>query len=178
MKNIVLLGILGFFIACNAPQNQQNNSTNEVPPARKIELGIQEQVRDSKSEGTREVVKYSNTGKPSRRFTEVDGVIEGRMEEYFPDGKIKYIRNFAKGQQHGITIGYYPTGERRQSQTFVHGLQEGNDSTFMRNGALQMTIAFKNGKKNGTTTRWSPEGKKIFEAEFADDKLVSTKKVQ
>ena len=56
----------------------------------------------------------------------------------------------------------------RVSDPFRHG----GDTIWYENGGIQFTVQLKEDKKIGPLQKWSPEGKVIFEAIYANDSLV------
>jgi antitoxin component YwqK of YwqJK toxin-antitoxin module len=167
----LLLTIALSTMACQSnTAPDQPHTTPGQPP--QFTLKSTEQKRDS-TLGTRNVVNYANTGKVSRQYKEINGLIEGQMDEYWPDGTRKYLRQFVAGKQHGLTAGYYPSGELRQRQYFDKGLQIGGDTTFYRSGKIQMVITFANGQRNGPMTRWDESGKQTMQVIYKDNQPVA-----
>lgn len=122
-----------------------------------------------------ERIERLETGAIARRVWIVDGKKEGKMTDYYPDGKLKGERWFTNDLQTGRTVLYYPGGQVMESQYYVDGKKQGGDTVWYENGRVQFTTWFEAGKKNGYLRKWSPEGKLIFESRYAHDTLVEVK---
>lgn len=124
---------------------------------------------------TYERIERLETGAIARRVQIVNGKKEGKMTDYYPDGKLRGERLFQNDRQVGRTVLYHPGGQVQEVQYYMDGLREGGDTIWYENGQAQFTSWFKNGKKNGYLRKWSPEGKVIFEALYEMDSVVEIK---
>ena len=122
-----------------------------------------------------ERVERFETGAVSRRVNLVDGKRDGKMTDYFPDGKIMAERWFKLGKQEGKTTVFYPNGAVKEVQYYESGAQTGGDTIWYENGRIQFAVLFKESKKNGYLRKWGPEGELIFEAKYAMDTLIEVK---
>lgn len=120
------------------------------------------------------VEKYG-TGSVSRRYQEIDGKKEGKMTDYFPDGRLKAERWFQNDQQTGRTVIYFPGGQIREVQYYQDGKKEGGDSLFYENGKLEFVVEYHQEKKHGYMRKWTPDGALIIEARYSMDSLVEVK---
>lgn len=132
---------------------------------------------DSGSSGpqTYERIERLENGAVTRRVQIVNGKKEGKMTDYYPDGKLRGERLFQNDKQVGRTVLYHPNGQIMEAQYYVDGLKEGGDTIWYENGQAQFASWFKMGKKNGFLRKWSPQGELIFEARYAHDTLVEVK---
>lgn len=124
---------------------------------------------------TYERIERLENGAIARRVQIVNGKKEGKMTDYYPDGKLRGERLFQNDRQVGRTALYHPDGQLMEVQYYVDGLREGGDTIWYPNGQVQFTSWFKNGKKNGYLRKWSPEGKTIFEALYEMDSVLEIK---
>lgn len=122
-----------------------------------------------------EKVQYYGTGEVSRRFTEINGKKEGKMLDYYPDGRLKGERFFKNDQQVGRTVLYYPGGKIKETQHYANGLKQGGDTVWYENGQAQFALSYHEGKKHGYLRKWTPEGVLAFEAKYQLDTLVEVK---
>lgn len=122
-----------------------------------------------------ERVERYETGVVSRRVNLVDGKRDGKMTDYFPDGKLMAERWFKLGKQEGKTTVFYPGGAVKEVQYYHDGAQTAGDTIWYENGHIQFAVLFKESKKNGYLRKWSPEGELIFEAKYAMDTLIEVK---
>ena len=124
---------------------------------------------------TYERIERLENGPVARRVQIVNGKKEGKMLDYYPDGKLRGERLFQNDKQVGRTMLYHPNGQIMEAQYYMDGLKEGGDTIWYENGQVQFTSWFKNGKKNGYLCKWSPEGNIIFEACYEMDSVVEIK---
>ncbi len=122
-----------------------------------------------------ERIERLETGAIARRVQIVNGKKEGKMTDYYPDGKLRGERLFQNDHQVGRTVLYYPGGQIMEVQYYANGLKEGGDTIWYENGQVQFTSNFEAGKKKGYLRKWSPEGNMIFEARYEMDSLVEVK---
>ena len=131
--------------------------------------------RQSDSNQPKERVEKYGSGVVSRRFQEINGKKEGKMTDYFPDGRVKAERWFQNDKQTGRTVLFYPGGQIREVQYYLDGKKQGGDSLFYENGRLEFVVAYNREKKDGYMRKWSPEGKLVIEAKYSMDSLVEVK---
>lgn len=119
-------------------------------------------------------------GSIRRRYSLVDGKIEGEMLDFYrKTSAIEIKRNFVNGVQTGKTELFYPDGKRKEVQYYENGKKQGGDTIFYPNGKPQFLVTFKNGKMDGPLRRWTEEGALFFEAYYQQDSLQKvTKKMQ
>jgi len=122
-----------------------------------------------------ERIERFETGAISRRVELVNGQREGKMTDFYPDGKLMAERWFNLGKQHGKTLIYYPAGAVKEVQYYAHGEQQGGDTIWYEDGRIQFAVVFEKSKKNGYLRKWSPIGDLIFESKFAMDTLIEVK---
>jgi antitoxin component YwqK of YwqJK toxin-antitoxin module len=124
---------------------------------------------------TKEVIFKYPTGEISQRHTEVKGQKQGKMTEYFKDGKVKTERNFENGQEVGRTVHYYPGGAIKEAQHYEGGKLQGGDTVFYETGTPQFLRNWNHGVLDGYIRKWGEDGVLIYEAKYANDKLVEVK---
>lgn len=119
-------------------------------------------------------------GSIRRRYTMVEGKIDGEMIDYYPKtGAVQVKRQFVKGIQVGRTELFYPDGKLKEVQYYEGGEKQRGDTIFYPNGQPQFLITFKNGKKDGPMRRWEEDGTLFFEAHYVQDSLKEvTKKME
>ncbi len=121
---------------------------------------------------TYERIERFETGQISRRSNIVEGKIEGKMTDYYNDGKLMAERYFVNGLQEGRTVIYYPSGQIKEVQHFIAGKKEGGDTLWYEDGKVQFVTTLKNDKKDGYLRKWNPAGDLIYEAKFSLDTLL------
>ena len=123
-----------------------------------------------------EKVDYYDTKAIKRRYQVVNGHKQGKMTEYYNDGKTKAERNFKDDLEEGRTVYYFPSGKIREVQHFIAGEKQFGDTLWYDTGELQFTVEFKDSKKNGYFRKWSKEGETVIEAIYNQDTLVRVTK--
>jgi len=129
---------------------------------------------DSDSKTYERVERFEN-GQVSRRSNIVKGLKEGKMTDYYNDGKLMAERFFEKGQQHGRTLIYYPSGQIKEVQYFLQGKKEGGDTLWYEDGKIQFITTLKADKKHGYLRKWGLSGELVYEAKYEMDTLVEVK---
>ncbi|MEI6411950.1 MAG: hypothetical protein WCR52_21340 [Bacteroidota bacterium] len=129
----------------------------------------------SDSKPKEKLIYYKDSNAVLRRYFTIKDQIDGLMQEYYQDGKVKMERNFKNGIQTGPSIAYYPDGKHKERQYFVNGVQEGGDTLFYPDGKPQFIVQFKGGKKDGALQKWTEDGVLFFEAIYQMDSLKSVK---
>ena len=77
-----------------------------------------------------EVVQNYGTGEISRRYTTIDGKKEGKMIDYYPNGKLKGERMFENDIQVGKTTLYHKNGRIKEVQYYADGKIPGDRNGF------------------------------------------------
>ncbi len=127
--------------------------------------------QDTQPKITERIERYGN-GTVSRRVQIVDGRREGKMTDYYPDGKIMAERWLQNGLQEGKTLIYYPSGKVKEVQYYRAGRQQEGDTIWYEDGRIQFTVFMKDNLKDGYLRKWSPDGKLIFESRYTADSLT------
>lgn len=122
-----------------------------------------------------ERIERLESGAVTRRVQIVNGKKEGKMVDYYSDGKLMAERWFKNGVQEGKVMIYHPSGKIKEVQYFRQGMQQQGDTIWYENGQIQFTVTLENDKKNGYLHKWSPEGNLIFECRYSHDTLVEVK---
>ena len=83
------------------------------------------------------------------------------------DGKI----SFKNGIIDGLVELYYPNGKLAKMATFKDGETNGIEKTYYENGQMNMEVLHKNGKKDGMGKLYSTKGILVGEFTFKNDML-------
>lgn len=130
-----------------------------------------------KKSNVEEKILNHQDGSIRRKFTLIDGKIEGEMLEYYEKtGQVQLRRFFENGIQIGRTEMYYPDGKLKEVQYYQNGKKEGGDTIFYANGQPQFLVTFKQGKMDGPMRRWQENGELFFEAFYQQDSLKKVTK--
>ena len=118
---------------------------------------------------------YYASGEVSRKHTEIDGKKEGKMTEYYKDGKVKSERMFENDVEVGTSVFFYQTGTVKERIYLDGGKLNGGDTTFYEDGKPQFMRNWNNGVLDGYIRKWDENGNMTYEARYANDKLVEVK---
>jgi hypothetical protein len=70
---------------------------------------------------------------PSHAFAEV-------RKEYYPNGKLKFERNYINGKQEGITKVYFESGKLEAERNYKNGKLEGLEKEYYESGELKRSL--------------------------------------
>lgn len=90
-----------------------------------------------------------NTGQKLMRRNFKDGKKEGRFEQWWPNGNLRYLFNYKGDKLDGLQTVYYPDGKHRQESHFTEGKEEGLQSSWAPDGTLLSNYTIKNGRLYG-----------------------------
>ena len=96
-------------------------------------------------------------------------------KEYYPNGKLKSVLNYKKGQLEGIALYYYENGTLKERVNYRKGKRERTGTTYYESGKLKEEITYVNGMRENVKL-YSEDGNLISESLYKDDKLVEEKK--
>lgn len=74
---------------------------------------------------------------------------QNQKVDFYPNGKIKFIKNYEDHLLNGMSIWFFPNGKMQECITFVNGEAEGHAYYFYESGALKTRRVFKNDKPVG-----------------------------
>jgi len=77
---------------------------------------------------------------------------EGRYEEWYSDGQIKYDGNFKKGKRNGICSEWYLNGQKQAEEQWKNGQLNGRTRYWKENGELQYDLNLTHGENNNQKT--------------------------
>lgn len=118
---------------------------------------------------------YYESGAISRRVPLVNGKKDGKMIQYYADGKVMGERWFKEDRQVGRTVLYYPSGVLKEVQYYTDGEKQGGDTIWHENGRIQNIATFEAGKKHGYFRTWDAVGHLVVEVRYVRDTLVEVK---
>ncbi|MFK7922197.1 MAG: energy transducer TonB [Bacteroidia bacterium] len=124
-----------------------------------------------------ETTTYSN-GSPNMTATFADGILSGEVRSWYPDGQLRYIREYRAGKRVGLETVYYPDGNlyrkgnidqgdykiyhpNGQMQVFNDSIASDGTHYYLRwnsAGVLIESVPLVDGKENGLHQFWSAKG--------------------
>ncbi len=82
----------------------------------------------------------------------------GIMEEFYPDGQIKKLVSFSKGQLNGDFFEFSPTGEMMLSGRYLEDQKTGEWASFFPNGTKKSEFNYRENLLEGITKNFYPNG--------------------
>jgi hypothetical protein len=77
---------------------------------------------------------------------------EGRYEEWYSNGQIKYNGYFKKGKRNGLCSAWYLNGQKQADEQWKNGQLNGRTRYWTENGELQYDFNFTHGENNNQKT--------------------------
>lgn len=77
---------------------------------------------------------------------------EGRYEEWYSNGQIKYEGFFKKGRRNGVCSEWYPNGQKEAEEQWKNGQRNGRTRYWSENGELQYDLNITRGEVNNKKT--------------------------
>lgn len=87
-----------------------------------------------------------------------NGLFDGELKYYYPNGNLKSVLNFEEGEQNGKQTLYHPNGELKEVFFCKDGYYHGSDVIYYSNGVIQKKGNFFNGEHDGEITNYHPNG--------------------
>ena len=106
---------------------------------------------------------------PARGFAEV-------VEEYWPDGQVKWERNYQDGKLDGISKHYGEDGTLLAEENYENGKKNGISKLYYKDGTLRMETNYQDGIKDGLETTYLRWDSKKTVALFEQGKATTTKR--
>lgn len=107
-----------------------------------------------------------------------NGVLEGEVKVFNPDGKIARIYRMRNDQRHGEEVLYYPekllNGEPipKMSLIWFQGKIQGLVKTWYDNGIMESQRTVSDNERNGLATAWYRDGNLMMLEDYDQGKLV------
>jgi len=99
-------------------------------------------------------------------------------KEYYPDGKLKAVLNYKKGELDGLALYYYQNGNLKERANYRKGTRERVSTTYYEDGNLKEEIHYADGKREGLARLYDEDGRLIGEAVYRNDQLISEKQLK
>lgn len=156
---------------------------------------------DEKGKRTGEWTWYHDNGKVREKTTYVNGLREGKSEEFFPSGLLSFRGNYkadmldgdfeAYGLHGGLTTkaqmkadkldgpasAYYANGEKKADVNYLAGKISGEATYYTIDGKAYSKMNYLNGKLNGHGVNYYSSGQVQNEGEYKNDDLFGYWKV-
>ena len=101
-----------------------------------------------------------------------NGIIDGVVELYYPNGKLAKIGTFKNGETNGIQKDFYENGVLKEERFYKNDKLQGISKSYYPNGKLQIEASFKEDKLDGISKEYDETGKIIDQTTFKDNKQI------
>jgi antitoxin component YwqK of YwqJK toxin-antitoxin module len=123
---------------------------------------------------------YKESGSIQSRFT-VDTTggntrKHGKYLSWYPDGKIKTLGKYLRGEPHGFFHEWYQNGKRYSSGKYYYGKKEGIWSYWNADGQLAQKVPYQKHRKTGVLTTYYPTGRVESKQQVWQSKLHGLQK--
>ncbi|HYC88537.1 MAG TPA: toxin-antitoxin system YwqK family antitoxin [Thermoanaerobaculia bacterium] len=118
----------------------------------------------------RVVETYDEEGWLAQRATVKDGLLDGELVQYGPDGQPQAIMHYAAGKLEGEAV-FYDNGQPQLRMFYRNGLQHGETTVYGPTGLPTATSQHRAGKLEGMSAWYRPDGTMLRSAEYADGLL-------
>ena len=110
-----------------------------------------------------------------RKVSYEQGLPEGLVECYTPDGFLHIVFSQHEGKKHGEEIEYYPKEPLQQKLlvTWSHDTLQGPVKTWFSDGTQESQKELYQNKKNGLSLAWYRNGDLMLQEEYENDQLLS-----
>jgi len=98
-------------------------------------------------EGKKEGLWVTYVGKSKIEENYADGLLNGWVHHYYPDGTLKYEGKYVDNLPNGQHNWYWDNGKKKLSGRYVMGKKTGDWKKYDSNGILLITITYQNGKE-------------------------------
>ena len=102
-----------------------------------------------------------------------NGIIDGIVELYYPNGKLAKMATFKDGEKNGIQKEYYENGVLKEERFYKNDKLEGISKIYYPSGKVQIEASFKDNKLDGISREYAETGKIIDQTEFKDNKQIN-----
>jgi antitoxin component YwqK of YwqJK toxin-antitoxin module len=93
-------------------------------------------------------------------------------KEYYPNGQLKSVLNYKKGQLEGIALYYYENGTLKERVNYRKGKRERTGTTYYESGKMKEEITFVHGDR-ARVKLYSENGEPISEVFYKDGKPLT-----
>lgn len=115
-------------------------------------------------------------GKPNVDGNIKDNFKEGLFTVYFRDGKVELKKTYLLNKENGPFVKYYNNGKVKQEGNLKNEKYSGTWKTYFMNGQIDDITTYNDaGNENGTQQYFDVDGKKYYEAELKDGRILQFK---
>lgn len=94
----------------------------------------------------------------SKKLYYTDGVPEGSLESFYPNGKLARTGNYVHGKLQDSSTVFYPDGEIFARRFYKNNEKEGEQDYFFKSGKLKYTVLYAAGIREGRAIKYYENG--------------------
>lgn len=106
----------------------------------------------------------------------LDGVLEGVVRSYYPDGKISEEVTWKQNLKEGPWSQYYQNGVRRLSGHYKNGMLNGSYEVYFSNNIIEIRGTYLDDKSHGTWYFYDESGEQLYSLEYLNGTPVDLEK--
>jgi uncharacterized protein len=114
--------------------------------------------------------EYFSNGKIKKLVNYADGKLNGDFFEFNAEGELLFSGNYFNDEKAGEWNLYYPTGKIKSEFFYEEGLLSGTTKNYFPDGTASEIISFKSGQLEGAYQSFYQNGIKQKEVQFQDGK--------
>lgn len=88
--------------------------------------------------------------------------LTGKVEGVYPNGELKFERNYVDGQLNGLETFWYENGQKKEQGNIVNGKPNGPGITWYANGQKKAELNVVNGQFDGRISGWYRNGQREY----------------
>ena len=100
---------------------------------------------------------FSN-GKPARKTAYRNGLQDGLLQSWYPNGAREQLRYFTAGQKTGVHRGWWPNGRAKFEYFFENDEHNGTAKEWFSDGILYRYFHYNMGHEEGLEQMWWADG--------------------
>lgn len=107
-----------------------------------------------------------------RKIKYKNGVPEGKVRDYYLNGKIQWEGNLKSDNPDvidGIAIWYYESGKKSQECKYINGKKDGKELIYFENGNIKELNNYKNDFLDGISLEYFENGNLFIRGEYKED---------
>ena len=109
---------------------------------------------------------YSETGTVLAEGWYMNGVREGKNNQYYFSGKLFSVQTFLEGCLDGPQYYVFESGKLKSLISYKKGVLDGKTVMYYRNGQIKRELNFRDGKLEGMERMWAETGQLLLELHY------------
>ena len=101
------------------------------------------------------------------------GQKEGEYKSYFPNGQLREMAEYDKGERYGLVQQWFSNGHPFELYTITFGVRNGAAITWFSNGMIRCYEIYKNGSLHGSCIYYNENGQKQIERTYKEGTIIN-----